>query len=575
MQYQFKKWATIWFSGLLCIALLLPNHYSPWLSFHQEWLSVIAIYPLVAWAMWRQYTDTSPKIPWLVLASLFGFSISLLQLLFGKINFLSDAVLTSLYWLLLGGATLVGYYVAAEESKNDRNKGMLAFWLAWVFAGLASFAIANHQWLDLSFLGLFIVDLPANGRPFANLAQPNHLATLFLLSIVGSLFLYESRSISTATVAILLVIFCQGLVMTQSRSVIVGLFLASLVNHFVRPRKTTRASTGIFLKIIASYFILATTWPFLNKLLLITDAARSSITRSSEPGIRVTYWLSSLDAIAIHPWLGWGFGQIGLAQQATALDYEPTHTFFSSSHNILIDLTLWMGIPCTLILILILVRHFRGVFTTDQKTVTSWSAILGLACILGHSLVELPLFYAYFLIPTGFLCGTAMSKNYFLIKNKNLTKIHGIIICALLIISFASLLKITSEYFKWEEDSRNLSFELQEYETHSAPYQPEWSLLDQISAMNTVARRQPTRSMSQEDVDFFKKNAERYPSSVALLRYAYAAALNGRPESSLHTLRLLCSLHTEAICASARAEWLAAGQNKWPELQSIIFPKYK
>ncbi|UCU99088.1 O-antigen ligase family protein [Acidovorax radicis] len=571
---QVKKWATTWFASLLCIALLLPNHYSPWLSFHQEWLSVLAICPLVGWALWRQYIDTSPKIPWITVASLFGVSIALLQLLIGEIKFQSDALLASIYWLLLGATTLVGYHFSSEECSNLGNNGMRSFWLAWIFAGLISFAIANHQWLDLSLFGLFIVDFPKNGRPFANLAQPNHLATLFLLSIIGSFFLYESRSISAVTATLLVTIFCQGLAMTQSRSVIIGLVLAGFINHFARPQKPIRTTKWIFFIVIILYFLLVAFWPFLNKILLITDAAQSSLTRSSEPGIRITYWLSSLDAIAIHPWFGWGFGQIGMAQQATALGYQPTHTFFSSSHNIILDLMLWMGIPCTLIIIILIKNHFLDILPTTRGSINSWSAVLGLACILGHALVELPLLYTYFLIPTGFLCGMATSKNNFIFKTKNAIKIHNKFILALSILCFLVFLQITFEYFKWEDDSRNLSFELQKYETHAAPFQPRWNLLDQISAMNTVARRRPTKNMSQEDVDLFKRNAERYPSSIALLRYAYAAALNGQPESSLHTLKLLCSLHKEAICSSARSEWLAAGQNEWPELQSVIFPKY-
>ena len=35
---------------VLCLAYLLPNHYSPWLSFHQELVAAIAFAPLLAWA---------------------------------------------------------------------------------------------------------------------------------------------------------------------------------------------------------------------------------------------------------------------------------------------------------------------------------------------------------------------------------------------------------------------------------------------------------------------------------------------------------------------------------------------
>ena len=59
--------------------------------------------------------------------------------------------------------------------------------------------------------------------------------------------------------------------------------------------------------------------------------------------------MSMIDAIGRSPWAGYGWGQIGVAQTATALDYPATHEFFDSSHNLLIDLALWAGYqsPCS------------------------------------------------------------------------------------------------------------------------------------------------------------------------------------------------------------------------------------
>ena len=80
--------------------------------------------------------------------------------------------------------------------------------------------------------------------------------------------------------------------------------------------------------------------------------------------------------------------------------------------------------------------------------------------------------------------------------------------------------------------------------------------------------------MPESELKIYKKNAERFPSSLALLRYAYAAGLNGQPQAAAHTLQLLCSLHKPVICNAARKEWNAASKNEWPELRKIPFPDF-
>lgn len=566
------EWVLCWFGSTLCLALLLPNHYQPWLSFHQEWMTVVAIAPLLGWSLWQQYTNPLRQLPWLVVGALFGAAVVGLQYAAGSLLFYSDGLMAAVYWLLFAGTILAGHQLASRHTQGLQNR-LQPFWIAWVAAGILSWAIALHQWLDLQYLGLFIAELPPNGRPFANLAQPNHLATLLLFSMAGTIYLYETRTISPWTTGALAVLLCQGLAMTQSRSALLGLTLGGLVfMGLVHKRRHPRFPLWGFGAIVVIYLAWTISWPALNAALLLANDTRSTLERTS-PGIRITYWLSALEAIAQKPWLGWGFGQIGLAQQATALHYPATETFFSSAHNILLDIALWMGIPCSLILLLLLYRHLRDGWKTTANASPSLSSWLALAFMTGHALVELPLLYTYFLLPTGFLLGSIITNTQSG-TTISIGKAPNKAISLLLALLFLSLFpKISMEYLTWEENWRRVRFELQNYSNSEPTLQPSFILLDQLAAMQKVALQHPSRGMKSSELEEFRRNAARYPSSLALLRYAYAAALNNQADAATHTLELLCSLHKMAVCQSAGKEWTEAGRSKWPELQAIEFPQ--
>lgn len=571
MHQKTIEWILVWFGSLLCISLLLPNHYQPWLSFHQEGIAAIAVIPLIAWSLWRQYSDPNPKLPWAIIAALIVPALAVEQLLTRQLIFHSDALLAIFFSLLFAGSVLSGKNLVTRESFSTRKSGLSAFWFAWIWAGIFSVGIALHQWLNLSYSGLFIIDLPPNGRPFANLAQPNHLATLLLLSITGILYAYQSNKLGAWSTCAAIIFFCFGLAMTQSRSVLIGLLVALVAFHVTRSRYQLRLPVWSFGALIFTFLICSILWPSVNSALLIANETQSTLGRT-DPGVRVTYWHSALEAIAMRPVAGWGFGQIGMAQQATALSYPATHTFFSSAHNILLDLLLWMGIPITVLVITLLWRHLRQQKLPNTDNSAAWAALTGVSCIFGHALVEFPLFYTYFLIPFGFLLGIMSGRDECKITNLYAIKLHKF--CILFVATVAPFIytKMATEYFSWEKDSQNLNFELQQYKNTEPAFIPEYALLDQIAVMHEVARSKPDRNMRNTEIQNFKKNAERYPSSLALLRYAYAAALNGRPDKASRTLNLLCSMHRENVCAAAREEWQRFGQEKWPELKNIKFP---
>lgn len=534
---------------------------------------MVALLPLGGWAIW-QWRAVSRAMPPLALAGILLAFYALVQHRLGVIGFHSDALLAAFYWLVFAMGVLTGAEVQRLNTTLFAGKGLQVFWLAWVVAGVVSLGMALHQWLDLSYFGLFIAEMPPRGRPFANLAQPNHLATLLLLSIAGVLYLYESRALTAGSAWLAIAAFCFGLAMTESRSVLLGMAFGLAAFEFIRRRATLRFPAWGMLALFLIYLGWVLLWPGINQLLLLDSSFQSTLSRTT-PGVRVIYWLSSWDAISMKPWLGWGFGQIGMAQQATALNYPATYTFFSSAHNIGIDLLLWMGLPAFLVLVWALIRHWVHCNCTGKNSEARWTAWIGLAFIGGHAMVEFPLSYLYFLIPFGFLWGILYQPVQLSVHNRKIGILRVVDMCFfgffyLVFIGFFA--KGTIEYLSWEADAQSLGFELQRYDQVTPPFKPSWAMLDQVQTMHLVARATPSRRMSDQELAVFKRNAERYPTTVALLRYAYAAGLNGHPQAARHSLRLLCSLHTPTLCKAARQEWEIAGDQRWPELRAVRFP---
>lgn len=536
---------------------------------------MVALLPLSGWAIWQwSYVDQRSPLPPLALAGVLLALYAVAQYGLSVVGFRGDALLAAGYSLSFAMAVLTGYQIQRVNTTLFDGKSLRVFWLAWVAAGVVSLGMALHQWLDLSYFGLLIAEMPRRGRPFANLAQPNHLATLLLLSVAGVLYLHETRVLSKVSTWLTLTVFCFGLAMTGSRSVLLGMMFALLASALIRRKSVTRFPAWGMLALFLIYLLWAALWPLLNKVLLLDNVFQATLSRTA-PGIRVIYWMSAWDAFMMKPWLGWGFGQIGLAQQATALNYPATYTFFSSAHNIVLDLLLWTGAPMCLLLIWAGAKHVSRCRSAATSGDARWTAWIGLAFIGGHAMVEFPLSYLYFLIPFGLLWGVLYEPKVAAtpIEAGTLTSIaKSRSAVAVGLIGLSLLAKGTLEYLSWEEDAQNLSFELQNYDKTAEPYTPSWTLFDQVRAMHHVARAAPARHMPDQELALFKKNAGRYPSSVALLRYAYAAGLNGQAQEARHTLTLLCSLHVPAICQAARLEWKNAGDQSWPELKAIDFP---
>lgn len=318
----------------------------------------------------------------------------------------SLGVLLAAALLLLGGA--------AARGAPQANALFALFCAGWVVAGVLNAAIgalqvfapqlADGQWLARS-------GLP--GRAVGNLRQPNHLSSLLLWAAIALVPLLELRRLQRALGAGLFVLMCCAVVLTASRTGVIGIGLLALWG--LLDRRLSRLTRGLLL--LAPLFY-ALAWAGLAAWAELSHHAFGGEARLAEAdlsGSRFAIWADTLQLIRQQPWSGVGFGEFNLAWTLTPLPGRPT-AFFDHTHDLPLQLLVELGLPLgAALLALLLAALWRAGRLAQQaadraEAVTRRSACMMLLLIGLHSLLEYPLWYAYFLLPTAWLFGHALGR---------------------------------------------------------------------------------------------------------------------------------------------------------------------
>jgi hypothetical protein len=127
---------------------------------------------------------------------------------------------------------------------------------------------------------------------------------------------------------------------------------------------------------------------------------------------RYAVWADALRLIAAHPWAGVGFGEFNFAWTLTPFA-DRSGEFFDHTHNLPLQFAVELGLPlAALVLALLLfalVEAFRAAWPKGSNTAPHLRPAFMIVLIVAvHSLLEYPLWYAYFLLPTAFAFGLCL-----------------------------------------------------------------------------------------------------------------------------------------------------------------------
>lgn len=340
----------------------------------------------------------------LALSALSATSATLFASLPATLSF-SAVALIAFTMLLIASGVSVGRSDAREST-------LTAFFTAWLVAGVLSALIGLLQVFapDLTD-GELIARSGLTGRAVGNVRQPNHLSSLLLWSAAAVLPLLHRGVLKLKPAMALYALMLFGIVLSGSRTGIVGALVLAAWGVFDRGlSKDARRLLWSTPLLFGAFWVLMAWWAHATQN---TFGAAAHVLGAEISSSRFAIWRDTLSLIAAHPWLGVGFGEFNFAWSLGVFPQRPT-AFFDHTHNLPLQLAVEMGLPLALLVLGLLAwslwKAFRlsGATPGDAGVMRRAGFVFVLMMAL-HSQLEYPLWYAYFLLPTGWIWGYCLA----------------------------------------------------------------------------------------------------------------------------------------------------------------------
>jgi hypothetical protein len=506
-------------SVLLAVAWLIPNSTNPWVAFHKDfWAGIVfAIVGLVvvlrSWHA-RRALRADPIACVAAVLAIF----CLLQWVTGTQYFFGHAAVGATYLLAAAMAVMVGRAWEAEQP------GAVAAWLfpAFLLGAIGTAGLMLKQWLGVSGHEVYTHLLVGEPRPYGNMLQPNNAATLLLLGLIG-VFWFRSRGLFGPAATL----FSGGfllfaLVITQSRIGYLAFAVLTGLGIVFAPRYFAAGIRLALLLLALWFFLLLLALPTLNGLV---DQGVTLLARS-QGEVRWKLW-SGLALVTLqHPFAGLGFFP-GFQAQVLAADLgHPAPGYFAWAHNGFLDIALWFGLPAAGALLAAFALGSRRFLRAPQKTPAGLLCVAAVIALGLHGLVELPLAYAYFLLPFGLLLGGLSEQ----VQWKAL-RVDARAAAGVMAVLTASLVVMGSDYLEIESSIYSWRFKISNVGRHHDLDLPQTVLLNQYRAYVIGVRMAP-RDLDAQALRDFEKAVEQEPSPLALQAVVVAHVERGDLEAA-------------------------------------------
>ena len=309
-------------------------------------------------------------------------------------------------------ATVVLLVAGAQAARGEWGTVLFAlFCLGWLCAGVLNAGISIVQvfapeWPD----GDWIAHSGIPGRAVGNLRQPNHLSSLLLWSCVAVAGLLELKRLQRVAAWVLMALMVFAVVLSASRTGLVSVLLLALWGLIDK-----RLSRATRLLLLASPLMYVLAWLGMSAWAELGAHRFGGAARLAETdvsGSRFGIWANTLALIRQQPLLGVGFGEFNYAWSLTPFPGRPI-AFFDHAHNLPLQLAAEIGLPlATLVMALFLYALWRpakaALHLAGDSGLALRCSLLMVVMIGLHSLLEYPLWYAYFLLPTAWAWGYAL-----------------------------------------------------------------------------------------------------------------------------------------------------------------------
>lgn len=549
----------------LSLGWLLPNNVGPVNAFHADaWVAGVLLLVSLVVLFKGPAVVSLQGLPLLIVATSL---LPLVQYAVGVLPFQGQALIAMAY--------LLGFALAVVTGQQWQRLNPLwmerILFTAFLFAGVVSVFIALYQWLRLGesagMTDIWVLDYARErGRPYANLGQPNQLATLLVWALVAcawAAYRGHVRVLGGVVIAATLIV---GLALTQSRSgmisVIVGLMACWKWRHLVSGRTFAWCVVGL----TVWYVLLLAILPHVGQLLLL-ETEVSFIERSVKEK-RPYMWQMLLDAATHKPWTGYGWNQIMTAQLEVSEIYTKlAGSYIAQSHNLFLDFVVWAGFPVGLLLCGVVLAWcwtaFRKVKDVNQALYVTLLAVIG-----AHAMLELPLHYAYFLLPAGLVLGSLNASMQIWVFGT----VHRGFVLALWSLSAVFLALVLNDYFRLEGAYTDVRFKHANFVNAPEPQIHEAVVLEQLQHAIELYALTPAAGMTDEEVQRAVDTTVFMPWAYNISKLVVVLALNNRAGDAGYWMGKARFTMNPEDYANAQKDWKRAAQ-KYPEMAKILEPQ--
>lgn len=556
--------------GGVCFLLswLAPNHYLPWLSFHNEAPMFASLLALMGATLCGATTVAIPRMVWMLPCAL--AALIAVQLANGVVWYYGHALLGCLYIVGIAMAWWMGG--CAMRVQSDPRHVLAAAAAMFIVAAVLSGAIEVLQWLRMEAgLNMYAVEREPGSRPSGNLAQPNLLATLLVMGAVATGLLWRLGYLRNWQAKALLIYFSFTLVMTESRA---GLLSAVCVGAVMLLRSRSVGWAGAWRAILLYWALLGLfwwSWAPLNDALLLQPARELQV---GVDNVRWILWSQIFSAILQRPWWGYGWDQTAVAQKFGVMA-APGNWSTDYAHNLVLDILVWFGVPLGVLLLgglaLCLGRFLLR--TRDSCQLLLFSMVVPL---MVHSMLEFPFAYAFFLFPVACILGALhalQSPVTWEVRTRTSARVTRAVLSVLLAVYALTVGRVFVEYLEAEEDMRVMRFELRRVGQRPADHKPpRLLLLNQLDEVLTLGRVRPRREMATEELARMGRANTFHSWATLHLNYVIALGLNGQADEASRQLYILRGLYGLQSYAQAKVEFEAQRERWYPELAAVKLP---
>jgi O-antigen ligase len=385
------------------LPFLQPFHQFPLTSFYSEWLALILGLVALVLLAGKRYWHDAP-LPVMVLP-LLGFILVLgVQYALGQVAYGGQPLAAGLYvaWAVL-------LVMLAGGLRRELSLDGIATVLAWflVVGGVLAALFALLQHYQISDLPNTLIAPKRSALVYGNLAQANHFASYCTLALASLAYLYAGGRMPGVAVAAgaAPLIFVIGL--TGSRSALLFLaFMLVLALLYAWRRGAGGKRLAVCVTLFVAGFALSqwlATQPWLassggtetvTQRLVGGEGSSGPINIAHRLQVAREAWEMFLQA----PFLGVGWGQFPWqdfeyrAQHGRALSTWP----FNHAHNIVLHLLAETGLAGTLLVAGAALAWLWGL-RRARIDLAHWWVLALLGVIAVHSVLEHPLWFAYFL----------------------------------------------------------------------------------------------------------------------------------------------------------------------------------